>query len=83
MASMGELGAACVASISTGFRKGAAVSITMSPIVPDFAKYPETGRDTNTTFSEVGRAGHWLKSLLHYMFIYKAKGKPFWWIIPE
>jgi sulfide:quinone oxidoreductase len=82
-ASMGELGAACVASISTGFQRGAAVSITMSPIVPNFAKYPETGRDTNTTFGEVGRAGHWLKSLLHYMFIYKAKGKPFWWIIPE
>lgn len=82
-ASMGELGAACVASVSTGFSRGAAVSITMSPIVPDFAKYPETGRDTNTTFGEVGRAGHWLKSLLHYMFIYKAKGKPFWWIIPE
>jgi sulfide:quinone oxidoreductase len=82
-ASMGELVAACVASISTGFRKGAAVSITMSPIVPDFANYPETGRDTNTTFGEVGRAGHWLKLLLHYMFIYKAKGKPFWWIIPE
>lgn len=63
-ASMGELGAACVASISTGFKRGSAVSITMSPIVPDFVKYPETGRDTNTTFGEVGRAGHWLKSLL-------------------
>lgn len=82
-ASMGELGAACVASISTGFAKGAAVSITMSPIVPDFVKYPETGRDTSTTFGEVGRAGHWLKMILHYMFIYKAKGKPLWWIIPE
>jgi sulfide:quinone oxidoreductase len=82
-ASMGELGAACVASLSTGFRKGSAVSITMSPIVPDFSKYPETGRDTDTTFGEIGRAGHWLKALLHYMFIYKAKGKPFWWMIPE
>jgi sulfide:quinone oxidoreductase len=80
---MGELGAACVASISTGFKRGAAVSITMSPIVPDFVKYPESGRDTHTTFGEVGRAGHWLKTLLHYMFIYKAKGKPFWWMIPE
>lgn len=82
-ACMSELGAACLASISTGFKSGAAVSITMCPIVPDFEKYPETGRDLKTTFGEVGLAGHWLKSLLHYMFIYKAKGRPFWWIIPE
>ncbi len=30
-----------------------------------------------------GIAGHWLKLTLHYAFIYKAKMKPFWWLIPE
>lgn len=82
-ACMSELGAACVASIGAGFKQGAAVSITMCPIVPNYQKYPQTGRDINYTFAEVGRAGHWIKTLLHYMFIYKAKAKPFWWIIPE
>lgn len=82
-ASLAELGAACVASMGTGFSKGAAVSITMFPIVPDYEKYPETGRDTRFTFGDVGRAGHWIKKLLHYLFIYKAKGKLFWWMIPE
>jgi sulfide:quinone oxidoreductase len=28
-------------------------------------------------------AGHWIKQLLHYAFLYKAKAKPLWWIIPE
>ena len=82
-ASMAELGAACIASIGAGFAKGSAVSITMNPIVPNFEKYPETGRDINSTFGEVGRAGHWIKRLLHTLFIYKAKAKLFWWIIPE
>lgn len=83
MASMSDLGAACVASIGTGFRKGAAVSITMYPIVPDYKKFPGTGRDIKYTFAEIGRAGHWIKKILHYMFIYKAKANPLWWFIPE
>ena len=82
-ASMAELGAACIASIGAGFARGSAVSITMNPIVPNFEKYPETGRDINSTFGEIGRAGHWIKRLLHTLFIYKAKAKFFWWIIPE
>ncbi len=82
-ASMGDMGAACIASIGTGFTRGAAVSITMCPIVPDYQKYPDTGRDTKLTFGEVGRSGHWIKKMLHYLFIYKAKGSPFWWVIPE
>jgi sulfide:quinone oxidoreductase len=82
-ASMAEMGAACIASIGTGFKEGSAASITMSPIVPDFEKYPETGRNLSDTFGEVGKAGHWIKKILHYMFIYKAKAKPLWWIIPE
>ncbi len=82
-ASMSDLGAACIASMGTGFKMGSAVSITMCPIVPNYEKYPETGRDTKNTFGEIGMAGHWVKKILHYMFIYKAKAKPFWWIIPE
>jgi sulfide:quinone oxidoreductase len=82
-ASMAELGAACIASIGAGFTRGSAVSITMNPIVPNFEKYPETGRDISSTFGEVGRAGHWIKRLLHSLFIYKAKAKLFWWAIPE
>lgn len=82
-ASMSDLGAACIASVGTGFSRGVAVSITMCPIVPDYLKYPETGRDTKNTFGEIGMSGHWLKKILHYTFIYKARGNPFWWIIPE
>lgn len=82
-ASMAELGAACIASIGAGFTHGSAVSITMHPIVPNYEKYPETGRDIDSTFGEVGRAGHWIKRLLHTLFIYKAKAKLFWWLIPE
>ncbi|MGZ3806937.1 MAG: NAD(P)/FAD-dependent oxidoreductase, partial [Bacteriovorax sp.] len=82
-ASMSELGAACIASIGTGFKTGSAVSITMAPIVPNFEKYPETGRDVKSTFGEVGLAGHWIKRMIHTLFIYKAKAKLFWWLIPE
>jgi sulfide:quinone oxidoreductase len=82
-ASLANQGAACVASVGTGLFSGSAVTITMSPIIPDYKKYPETGRNTNDTFGEIGLAGHWLKRLLHTLFIYKAKAKPFWWIIPE
>jgi sulfide:quinone oxidoreductase len=34
---------------------------------------------THTT-GEVGLAGHWIKQLLHHVFIYKAKAKPGWWL---
>ncbi|MGC9261217.1 MAG: NAD(P)/FAD-dependent oxidoreductase [Phycisphaerae bacterium] len=82
-ASMVELGAACVASAGSNWWSGTAASMTMFPIVPDFEKFPEYGRDLRFTFGEIGSAGHWIKKILHYMFMYKAKGKPFWWIIPE
>ena len=53
-------------------------------IVPDYKKYPTSqGRDLKKTFGDIGLAGHWLKLTLHYAFIYKAKMKPFWWLIPE
>jgi len=55
----------------------------MGPIVPVFSKFPETGRDQHITSGELGLAGHWIKRLLHTMFIYKAKGYPLWSLIPE
>jgi len=82
-ASMAHMGAACIASAGANFFKGTAVSMTMFPIIPDFKKYPNTGRSLRYTTGEIGLAGHWLKHLLHFAFIYKAKAKPFWRIIPE
>lgn len=82
--SLGNMGAACVASAGFGLTKGSAVSITTFPIVPDYVKYPKThGRDIGKTFGDIGLAGHWVKYALHFGFIYKAKMKPFWWLIPE
>ncbi|OBJ83108.1 sulfide:quinone reductase [Mycobacterium gordonae] len=82
-ASMASMGAACVASAGTGLREGSAAAMTMFPVVPDPVKYPQTGRDIAGTSGELGLAGHWIKALLHYLFIYKAKARPFWWLIPE
>ena len=82
--SLGNMGAACIASAGYGLTQGSGVSITTFPIVPDYHKYPKTqGRQLGKTFGEIGLAGHWLKLALHYAFIYKAKMKPFWWLIPE
>jgi sulfide:quinone oxidoreductase len=82
-ASMGKMGAACVVSAGYGMIKGNAATMTVFPIVPDWEKYPQWGRDINYTVGEAGLAGHWIKIFLHYMFIHKAKGYPFWWLIPE
>lgn len=82
-AKMSEMGAACVASAGKGIFAGSAAAMTMYPIVPDYKKYPNYGRDLNGTFGEIGLAGHWVKHLLHYAFIWKAQLKPFWRIIPE
>ncbi len=82
-ASMAEMGAACVASTGAGFLKGTAATMTVFPVVPDFEKYPEYGRDINLTFGEIGLAGHWMKYLLHHAFIYQAKLKPGWSFIPD
>lgn len=82
--SMGNMGAACVASAGFGNTKGSAVSITTFPIVPDYVKYKDTGgRDIQKTFADIGLAGHWVKYSLHVGFLWKAKMKPFWWMIPE
>ncbi len=81
-ASMANMGAACVASAGTGMLTGSAAAMTMMPVVPDFDKYP-SGRDIQDTKGEIGLAGHWAKVMMHYLFIYKAKAKPFWYLIPE
>ncbi|MGV6861055.1 MAG: NAD(P)/FAD-dependent oxidoreductase [Putridiphycobacter sp.] len=83
LGSMGNMGAACIASTGYGMLRGGGVSITTYPIVPDYKKYPDTGRNLKHTIGRVGLAGHWVKLSLHYAFIYKAKMRPFWWLIPE
>jgi sulfide:quinone oxidoreductase len=82
-ASMGRMGAACIISSGYGIRDGMAATMTVFPVVPDFEKYPEWGRDINYTVGEPGLAGHWMKLFMHYMFMYKAKGLPGWSLIPE
>lgn len=82
-ASMARMGAACIASAGTGLTKGSAASMTMYPVVPDRQAYPDTGRDRRGTSGEIGLAGHWMKALLHHLFIYKAKARPLWFLIPE
>jgi sulfide:quinone oxidoreductase len=82
-ASMARMGAACVASAGTGLRRGSAAAMTMFPVVPDWRRYPTTGRDAKGTSGEIGLAGHWIKAALHYLFIYKAKARPLWFLIPE
>ncbi|WP_457610006.1 NAD(P)/FAD-dependent oxidoreductase [Lutibacter sp.] len=82
-ASMARMGAACIVSAGYGLFKGQAAVMTVNPIVPDWEKYPKWGRNIKDTVGVVGTAGHWMKLFMHYMFLYKAKAKPFWWLIPE
>ena len=82
-ASMARMGAACVASAGASLRKGTAAAMTMYPIVPDVARFPETGRDLRLTFGEIGLGAHWIKRILHHLFLYKARARPGWELIPE
>lgn len=82
-ASMAAMGAACIASAGAGIRRGTAASMTMFPIVPDKDRFPGNGRSIKETTGEIGLAGHWVKHLLHHLFLYKAKGRPGWSFIPE
>lgn len=82
-ANMGRMGAACIVSAGFSLTKGLGATMTVSPVVPDWEKYPEWGRDIKATVGEIGLAGHWIKLFLHYMFLHKAKGYPFWWLLPE
>lgn len=81
-ASMARMGAACVASTGAGLRSGTAAAMTLMPVVPDYTRYP-TGRDLHETRGEIGLSGHWVKLMLHHLFLYKAKGRPGWQFIPE
>jgi sulfide:quinone oxidoreductase len=83
VASMANMGAACIASAGSGMRNGSAAAMTMYPVVPDFQRFPGVGRSKKDTFGEIGLAAHWIKYLLHVMFIYKAKALPGWFLIPE
>lgn len=80
--SMAEFGAACVASMGNSMTKGSAATMVMYPVVPNYDKF-ETGRNNNYTFGDQGLAGHWLKVVLHHMFMYKMQGKPGWSLIPD
>lgn len=82
-ASMAHMGAACVASAGASLTKGTAAAMTMYPIVPDRARFPKTGRDVRLTFGEIGLGAHWIKRILHHLFIYKARALPGWELIPE
>ncbi len=81
--SMAQMPGACIASLGKSVVDGAAATIVMYPVVPDYEKYPDYGRDLKITDMEVGLAGSWIKRSLHTMFIYKMKGNPGWSIIPE
>ncbi|SDB93609.1 sulfide-quinone oxidoreductase [Raineyella antarctica] len=81
-APMYKMGAACVASAGADLRTGSAALISVMPVVPDPLTYP-TGRDTGDTRGEIGLSGHWMKLLLHHLFLHKAKGRPGWHLIPE
>ncbi|MDP1571025.1 MAG: FAD-dependent oxidoreductase [Vicinamibacterales bacterium] len=82
-ASMANMGAACIASAGASLVKGTAASMTVFPIVPDYERYPGSGRDRRFTFGEIGLAGHWIKILLHHAFLHKARLRPGWSLIPE
>ena len=82
-ASLANMGAACIASAGAGLFGGTGVTMTMYPIIPDFNRFPETGRDLNYTSGEIGLAGHWIKHALHYAFMYKARALPLWMMVPE
>lgn len=81
--SMAKQAAACIVSAGYGFTKGQAATMTVSPIVPDWEKYPDYGRDIKATVGVIGLAGHWMKLFMHYLFLYKAKAKFGWSLIPE
>ena len=82
-ASMAAMGAACIASAGAGVRDGTAAAMTMYPVVPDYARFPDHGRSVRDTYGEIGLAAHWVKHLLHYVFIYKAKARLGWAFLPE
>lgn len=82
-ASMATTGAVCVASTGSHFLRGTAATMTVFPVVPDYQKYPDFGRDIDLTFGEIGLAGDWMKAILHHTFMYQAKLLPGWSLLPH
>lgn len=82
-ASMAQMGAACIASAGKSITTGTAAAMTMYPVVPDYQKYPKHGRSVKDTYGEMGLGAHWMKHVLHFVFIYKAKARLGWWMLPE
>ena len=80
---MSEMPGACIASTNKSLLTGAAVSIIMYPVVRDFARYPEYGRDVGMSTMEEGLAGAWIKRMLHTAFMWKFRARPGWALIPE
>jgi sulfide:quinone oxidoreductase len=82
-ASMAAAGAVCVASTGKHHFKGSAATMIVYPVVPDRETYPHYGRDIDLTFVEIGLAGHWMKSILHHLFIHQATLRPGWTLLPD
>jgi sulfide:quinone oxidoreductase len=81
---MTEMYAACIASMGDSLWDGAAATIMIYPVVPDFRRYPnEEGRDLFVTHMEMGLAGAWMKRMLHITFMHKLRGRIGWRLIPE
>ena len=82
-ASMADMAAACVASAGSGLRHGSAASMTMYPVVPDLRSTRARVAASRTPSARSAWPVTGSSSLLHYMFIYKAKARPGWHLIPE
>ena len=82
-ARMSEMPAACIASMGKSLWSGEAASIIMTPVVRDFERYPQYGRDLSLCVLDVGLNGAWTKRLLHSAFLWKLQAKPGWQLIPE
>lgn len=80
---MSEMPGACIASTNKSLLRGSAVSIMMYPVVRDFGRFPEHGRDVDVCTMEEGLAGAWTKRMLHTAFMWKFRGRPGWALIPE
>ena len=74
-ASPAKMGAAGIASAGANFRNGAAVSMAMYAIAPDFQTDPDTGRQLHYTSGEIGLAGHWIKRLPALCFHLQSQGQ--------
>ena len=80
---MTEMYAACIASMGDSMWDGSAAVIIAYPIVPDWKKYPLTGRDVFVSSMEMGLSGAWMKRMIHTTFNHKLRGRPGWSLIPE